>query len=94
MVEAEAVCRREWHLLMQTHYSNSGANTIVWRRGGSFEHTLAPIAVKVLACPTWKLLRVRSPTWVSTFFFSLYPCITVYGLPSLADSSEYMAALF
>ena len=56
-------------LLMQTHYSDSGANTIVWRRGGSFEHTLAPIAVKVLACPTWKLLRVRSPTWVSTFFF-------------------------
>ena len=45
-------------LLMQTHYSNSGANTIVWRRGGYFEHTLAPIAVKVLACPTWKLLRV------------------------------------
>ena len=39
-------------------------------------------------------VRVRSSALGSTFFSLFFnPCVTAYGLPSLADNSKYMAVL-
>ena len=42
------------------------------------------------------MIRVRSSTWGSTFFFSLFLIKSLhhgYELPFLADNSKYIAAL-
>ena len=39
------------------------------------------------------MVRVQHSTLGSTFFLFIFnPCITVFGLPYLADNSKYVAA--
>ena len=38
------------------------------------------------------MVRVQHSTLGSTFFSFFNPCITVYGLPFLADNIKYVAA--